>query len=651
MSVSKMKKLTVFAFRKDSDLIIRRLMNLRCVDIRQSEQEREVALSRQTDTERRLTEAESKLDRISEALPILAKYATRKHGITRRVLRVNREEFAKDGRAEKAFGTVEETLAVKAKLDGLVAAQTQTREQMEALLPWQDLDGSLSDLSTQRTVTVLGTFPIGVKQDLLETALEENAVEAEFVSADKIFYYYTLTYLKDDESEIGQLLASYDFLRTDLPAMEGTARHNLDALHQTLQQLEEQFLSTEEKLRDLAEIKDDAEILSDLIETEIRMLQFRLKLGETGHCTILEGWIPTAAMQPVQETLDGFECAYELEEPTEEEQPPVLLRNNRFAVNFEWVIGMYSYPKYGTFDPTFIMSIFYFLIFGLMFADVGYGLILSIACFAGIKLLNPRQGLKRSLLMFGFCGISCAIMGVLFGGWFGDLPTAIFGEKAGTFFSQGLLPMFNPLENPMGFLLLSLGVGAIHLIAGMAIKFFILCKDGSPLEAICTILPFWVLFAGFGVLVFNRQIGLYVTLAGAVLILLLNGYGIRNPFKRLIKGLGGLYGLINYASDLLSYSRILALGMVAVVIAKVINMITALGGKGPIGFLFMLIVLLLGHGLNIAINLLGTFVHTARLQYIEFFGKFYEDGGDPFQPALPADQYSEDSSIGSNLKQ
>lgn len=247
-------------------------------------------------------------------------------------------------------------------------------------------------------------------------------------------------------------------------------------------------------------------------------------------------------------------------------------------------------------------------------------------------------------------------MGAIFGGWFGDLPTAFMtnilhvpvDNSVGHFFSSGL--WFNPLDDPMTFLVVSLAVGALHIIAGMAIKFVILCKEGNALEAVCTILPYWVLFAGLGMLAVGlvapgaipSGVAAGVSVAGAALILCLNGYGQKNPVQWIIKGFGGLYGLINYGSDLLSYSRILALGMVAGVIAKVINMITALGSN-PVGFLIMLVILLVGHGLNIAINILGTFVHAARLQYIEFFGKFYEDGGEPFTPALPTEEYSEDA--------
>jgi V/A-type H+-transporting ATPase subunit I len=283
-----------------------------------------------------------------------------------------------------------------------------------------------------------------------------------------------------------------------------------------------------------------------------------------------------------------------------------------------------------------------------MFADVGYGLILTLACFGGIRLLNPKQGLRRMMYMFGYCGISAIVMGLLFGGWFGDFPTAIMENLLGVsvdttvghFFGSGL--WFNPLDNPMLFLILSLGFGFLHIVAGMAIQFYVLCKDGKPWEAVCTILPYWVIFAGvILMLAVGVSVGLTVFIIGAVMVLLLNGYGIKNPFSRLMKGLGGLYGLVNYMSDLLSYSRILALSLVAAVLAKVINMITLMGRSGAVGVVVMILILLVGHTFNLAINVLGSFVHTSRLQYLEFFGKFYEDGGRAFEPAEPSQEYSE----------
>lgn len=649
MSVSKMQRLTVFAFRKDAEAIIRKLMKLRCVEIRTADPERGNLILSHLNAEKQIAETEKRLNTVTESLPILAKYNTHKKGFARRVLYSDRTEFTASGADRKAFSVAEEALSVKNRMQEITTEESRLHALSESLLPWMEYDVPLNDTSSRKTVTVLGSFPKGTDGESLFASLEEAGIAPEEVYADEHGIYAALTYLAAEETEVNILLSSHAFLKAEFPEeAEGTAQKIANDAEKSLETLDAEYVRLEERLRDLADEKEQVELLSDVVETTLITERLKQRLAETGHCAILDGWIPYSMRDIVSEALDRFECAYELEDPAPEDDVPVLLSNNRFAANFEWVVGMYSYPRYGTFDPTFIMSIFYFIIFGLMFADAGYGLLLTICAFGGIKLLNPRAGMKRMLSMFGYCGISSAIMGVIFGGWFGDLPTAIMSNmlglpidtSVGHFFSSGL--WLNPLDDPMTFLILSLGVGAVHLITGMAVKFILLCQDGQAGEAICTILPYWVLFAGLGLFLVDGTIALYVTLAGALLILLLNGYGQKNVFQRLIKGFGGLYGLISYGSDLLSYSRILALGMVAGVVAKVINMITALGSTGVIGFLLMLIILVAGHVLNIGINILGTFVHAARLQYIEFFGKFYEDGGTPFDPALPAEQYSED---------
>jgi V/A-type H+-transporting ATPase subunit I len=299
------------------------------------------------------------------------------------------------------------------------------------------------------------------------------------------------------------------------------------------------------------------------------------------------------------------------------------------------------------------MSIFYFIIFGIIFADVGYGLLVALGCFIAPKIIKLSPGLKRSFKMFGYCGISCIFFGVLFGSYFGDMPIAIMKTMMGIPESElpnlSLLPsdnptvalLLDPLQDPMGFLIFSLAVGAIHLIAGMAVKFVILCKDGQVWDAIFDIGAYWVLFAGFGLLAIVPEVGKWVAIAGAVFIVLTHGRDAKNIFMKLAKGLLGLYDLINYGSDLLSYSRILALGLSAGIIAQVVNLLGTMGGPTVGGFIMMAFVFVIGHVLNLAINMLGTFVHASRLQYIEFFGKFYEDGGTPFEPALSSEKYTE----------
>jgi V/A-type H+-transporting ATPase subunit I len=317
---------------------------------------------------------------------------------------------------------------------------------------------------------------------------------------------------------------------------------------------------------------------------------------------------------------------------------------------------MYAYPRYGTYDPTLVMSIFYFLIFGLMFADAGYGALLCAVCFSLVRWAQPRESMKRFLLMFGYCGISCILFGILFGSYFGNFPLAFMESVLKLTPEQmpnlSILPaeaanvavLLDPLQNPMGFLLISLGMGALHLLAGMAVKACILCRKGKVIDALCDIVLYWVLFAGIGVFFLHRRTGIILLCVGVGGILLTHGRKKKGIAGKAVGGFLGLYELISFASDLLSYCRILALGLASAVIAQVVNIMATLKGASFLGFLLMIVIFTIGHGLNLVINILGTFVHTARLQYIEFFNKFYEEGGTPFRPMAAAEKYTRDVS-------
>ena len=671
MSVSNMKKLTAFVFREDADRLVRRLMRLRCVQVQSLDAIRSAEKLARVDCDGELISARKKLSEVDAVLPVLSRYSTRKMRFRRRVHEVDQQEFVESGNAERAWQTVAHAAELQETLAKLEAERVHLTALSESLQPWLNYDAPLSDCETERTKTWLGSIPGTVSAETIEGALGEVGGVAEEADADERFGYWAVTFLKAREPEVGSCLASLGFVRQDFTDEPETAMAASRRAEQRLAELETEAVRADESLHDCADALDEIEILHDVAATDVRVAELKQKLAETGTCTVLEGWYPENMEDALTGVLSKFACAYDTDKPEAGDTPPVLLHNNKFAQNFEWVIGMYSYPKYGTFDPTFIMSIFYFLIFGMMFADVGYGLLLTLACVAGIKLLNPKPGMRRMLSMFAWCGVSCAVLGVVFGGWFGDLPIAIMknfmgienpeATPIGHFFANGLL--FNPVSSAVPFLILSLAVGEIHLVAGMAINMMGVWKTGHRLEAVCGTVPFWVLFAGIDLAAPNMLIGMdmigqtmsdatkatfaglsgiatYLMLAGVIGILLLKGVGQKSFGGWLVKGLGGLYSLISFASDLLSYSRILALGLVAGVIGQVINMITALGTSGVGGFIAMLVVLIVGHVFNIAINLLGTFVHAARLQYIEFFGKFYEDGGDIFEPAAPSDDYT-----------
>ena len=436
MPISTMKKLTVLAYSSDADAIVRRLMDIKCVQIRQADAENGTSVIESPVGDTTRAAIEEKLATVRAALPALTRYTRRKSTIGRRVHRVNRAQFVADGGAERAYATVKKTLETVERLEALQAEREQNAALMQSLLPWLEYDAPLSANGSLQTGYAIGSCPA---KQMPTASLEAAGAYVEPVSGEAGEWYFAVTYHRDDTEAVERALAECGFVKVNFDGVNSTAQSAYNRLEARQTELEGKMMDITDRLVDLADGIDEVEILCDIEETSLNVHVQKQKLLHTKHCIILEGWIPECRTDSLTTALSRFECVCDLEEVGEEEEAPVLLANNSFSSTFEWVIGMYSYPKYGTFDPTLIMSIFYFLIFGMMFADVGYGLLLALACFGGVKLLNPRPAMKQMLYMFGYCGISCMLMGVLFGGWFGNLPTAIMNSFFPVFEGQAEL--------------------------------------------------------------------------------------------------------------------------------------------------------------------------------------------------------------------
>ncbi len=653
MSVSTMEKLTAVALKRDTDALMRRLMKLRTVSITEPDAaESPDGIAR---PETAVREAAARVARIDRVLPELTRRSTRKKNPFAGAAAVSFEEFRTSGRAEEAWRVVDSANTLLDRAEKIKTEDAALAAECAALTPYLDLPYCPDFAGTATTRHLLGSLPPGTGRERIAAATEGLAFTFEVLCEDSAGVYISAFVHKGDETAAMTALSGLGFLKATFSQGGDLPKYLFDRADGERRMLAAEAAAGQAQLRNLSGKLTEVEILSDMERTTLLTEENKKKLLATGECTVFSMWCPVPAKEKVTAALDRYGAAYEFEPPAPGDDVPVLLSNNPYARNFEWVLGMYSYPKYGKFDPTFIMSIFYFVIFGLMFADAGYGLLLSAACFGIVHWCHPREGMKRFLLMFGYCGISCMICGVLFGAYFGNFPLAFMENvlkiPASEMPRLSLLPadaaniavLFDPLQNPMAFLVLSLAVGAVHLLAGMAVKAVLLCKEGKPLDALFDIGSYWLLFAGIGLIFVQKTAGLIVLLLGVAAVVATQGRD-RKGVMKLFGGLLGLYDLISYASDLLSYSRILALGLAAGVIGQVVNILATLKGASFIGFILMIVVFCFGHILNLAINVLGTFVHTSRLQYIEFFGKFYEDGGTPFKPVTPSDRYAEDTS-------
>lgn len=641
-----MKRLTAVVNRGSCDALAKKLVWLSCVDV-------DVSPSFEGEFGRNDTASEEEAIGNSLALCDSAHELLSGRGTVKGKLFAPKPELSRgDGDAERiasAGELVRTACGIEEKITELKSERAVLATELEALLPWRGYDLPLSFAGTAGTEVFLGSLAPGTDANSVFDEIENTKEIAASLLYSNVIDGVTYVACIVHRSQSGALLrelSSAGFVKSPVLKLNATAEAAGQKLENKIIEYDEKAAELYRQADELAAYIKEVEYYSDTERTRLSFIEAKSRMVTTDYTAILTGWVPVSAESDITTELMAVGAAYELREPLEDEDVPVLLKNNRFASAFEPVVGLYSLPKYGTYDPTMVMGIFYLIIFALMFADVGYGLILLAGCLLGLRLMKPRGSLKKFLEMFAYCGVACMVTGIVFGGYFGDLPTKMAVNMFGAAEEADLSLWFNPVNDPMSFLVVSLAIGALHLVGALAVKFYILCCSGKWLDAIFDAGSWILVFLGAGVAIVGivtesvlSTVGLILVIAGYGILVLTQGRAEKSIFKKIGKGLMALYETINYVSDLLSYSRILSLGLASAVIASVFNLIGTMGGFSVGGILIFIVAVLIGHTLNIAINVLGSFVHTSRLQYIEFFGKFYEDGGRAFVPLEPMAKY------------
>lgn len=529
---------------------------------------------------------------------------------------------------------------------------------IESLLPWVSLDVPLISTSTKYTTTVIGSFPerfdyetLRLKISEIDSALEH--FELEIIHADDNQTCIFAVCINQDLEHFMTALRKIGFM---LPAFtsELTAQEAIDELKTKIENRRTLIEACENQIREKKDMKESFDFFQDYFTMKAEQYAQLDNISYSPHTFVMTGYVTKNDGEKLSKHLfELFDAEVELQD-VEGEDVPVVLKNSKFTEPVEGVVASYSPPNRKELDPTGIMAVFYYIFFGMMFSDAGYGLVMAIACGVAVKVFkNMESGLKRSLKMFFWCGVSTLFWGLLFGSFFGDAVKVIcntfFGVEAPYIPGITAPIWFNPTEGagPTKLLMFSFLLGLIHLFAGLIMQAVNYIRSGKFLYAIFDDLSWILLVGGAALALLSTEmlasmagfmlpsiwltIGGIMALVGAVLILFCSARN-KNPFKRLIKGAYNLYGVTSYLSDILSYSRLLALGLATGVVAQVFNQLGAMFGGGVIGAIGFTIVFIVGHVLNIGINALGAYVHTNRLQFVEFFGKFYEGGGREFTP-------------------
>lgn len=515
---------------------------------------------------------------------------------------------------------------------------------IEQYRPWESLDIPMSSTRTALSSIFIGSFKSAlnetdIKQMLAAEIPQTEDIEVQVVSASKLQTCAVIICHVSSADTVENALKRIGFVKPDNPAKK-MVKTVITEYEKQIEEVNDAIEHTVFKIGEYSDKYEQLRFLSDYYLVAKERYDTIALAGTTQRCFFVEGYVPEKESEELKFEIERrFTAQVDLSDPDyENKDVPVLIKNGSFAGGVENISNMYSPPSNNDIDPNPIMAFFYYALFGLMLSDGGYGILMIIFALVAKLKLKVSGSTKRFADFALYCGISTTFWGAMFGGWFGDLiPTLctnFFGMESG----PNLAIWFTPSEDSIKLLLFSFLFGIAHLFVGLAIRFYLLCRRRDFVGAFCDTVPVYIFVIGLAIVGKDfiepvsdtaKSVGVKLLAAGAILIVLTAGRSAKNILGKLG---GGFYGLYNsatgYLGDILSYSRLLALNLVTGVIAQVVNMLGSITGNV---FMFI-IIFLVGHTINLAINLIGTYVHTCRLQYVEFFSKFYEGDGKSFTP-------------------
>ena len=654
-----MQKLRLIAVQSQKKALLEDLLKLGCVEI----SEPEIDLEGLMDTfkgkrDDGAMERRSQQIKILNALKVLDQYAPVKKGLLTPKPEAEKSEFLSEEDLRKALTAAEHILEMDGEIRSTSAKESRERSLLESLIPWENLDLPLECRGTRTCDVLLGAVPATVTAMEAEGTLSELAADVTEISADNSDRYIAVVYRRELREDVLAALRDVNFSQVSFGNLTGTAKENISLCNQRLKSLAEEKQKTADLLKAEGGKRAMLEMGADTAGTSINLCEAAEKLRNTDSIAVLQGWTPAEKEAELKKVFERYDCAWELLEPTEEEYPqvPVKLKNNAFTNSMNMVTNMYSLPAYGTVDPNPLMAPFFILFFGLMMADIGYGILLIIAGLVAMKKLKPRGGALATWQLVLYGGISTLIMGILTGGCFSDVVDRLC-ELSGSSFRMWSL--FSAEQQSTGVLVGSMILGLLHLNTGMAVSFHMKKKAGNLADGIFEEGSLWVMLLGGvlyalpllpGLLNMSFAVPAAVGKAGLVILIvgiamLLFGAGRHSKgFGKVTAAFGAIYNTATgWFGDVLSYSRIMALMLAGGVVGKVFNNVALMPatskGLNAGTFLVFLIIFLLGHTMNFGLNILGCYVHDLRLQCLEFFGKFYQDGGKPFRPLNFSENY------------
>jgi len=652
MAIVKMSKFDLVVFAEQRAKVLKKLQKFKevnFVDIELHDENGELSkdavegVTKYVNNEE-LTHIDERLYQLSNAISLIKKYDERKTRL-RDVIHGN-ENYTFDELAKKAL--TYDWKKVSSELNKIGTQYSQIKSEIskkymryDEIDLWERLDVNPKELKNLKKVnTFLGTVPIKLKGSFIDgiSELDKTYYEELKIVKDEVYYLVISSIDENEKEKLTEVFRNSSFTVENLD-IDAVPQDYKNGLQKEISELKK------EKRRLKAQIKTYSEDLTDLQAVYEYMQNKKLriveseKLAQTENTILIKGWIPTEKVSEFEKVIkdeagDNYYLTF-TDADRDDATVPIKLKNGKVASTFENLTGMYAYPRYNEIDPTPLFTPFYILFFGMMGADVGYGLVLLFATMFVLKVVNLSSQMRKSIKFFFYLSFSVIFWGLLYGSYFGaTIP--------------GMWRLVDPASQYNDLLIGSILFGVVHIFVGLAIKAYMLIRDGKSLEAVYDVL-FWymALIGGMLFLIFKlmnlsavvANVSMWVMIAGMAGIVLTGGREAKGVGAKLGGGLYSLYGISSYVGDFVSYSRLMALGLSGGFIASAINMIAGMISGSWVGMIFIPVILIAGHLFNMFLSFLGAYVHTSRLMYVEYFGKFYEGGGKPFKDFRTESKY------------
>ena len=645
MPVAGIKRVYIISHESQKEKIVNKLQKVGLIevtDIRERLATTDWKVLLKEGEEPELQELDQKLSELEHTIDFLSDFEETGKGFIEGFFSsktpMKRKEFESASDFSEYKKICDQSNKLESRLNELKNEENLLLSTLDQISGWMGLEIPLEEtMGTEKANMVLGIVKAfdEMKREITELVPETYL---QVVAEHEGGFYILAVYVKNKEDVVTQAMRKYDFDIVTFPGLIGTPSEVQARIKEELSIIGGERERTQAEISELLKYMPRLLAVYDHIHIEREREEIIKNFAKTETSFLIEGWVKKKDIEKLRQSMRSVSSIVEIftRDPEEDESPPVDLENTAIVAPFEAVTEMYSPPKYTEIDPTPLVTAFFILFFGICLSDAGYGIMLSILSILMMKKYNMGSTGKKFLRLLFIGGISSIFFGILGGSLFGDLLK---------------IPAFwiNPIEDPMTMLIFALILGLIQIFVGIGVKMYNDIRRGDIKDAVFDQLTRFTLLSGL-VLIISAEMDIIslskipygVAGFGIISLVLTQGRHQKGMVQKMVYGLASLYGIIGYFSDVLSYSRLMALSLATIVLAMVFNTIAfMMKDIYIVGIFITAIVLIVGHLFMLIIGTMGAFVHTMRLQYVEFFSKFYVGGGKKFSPFRMSTRYIE----------